>query len=313
MSRPRDEEFDTRIDVLRERIKDSNDLKVLDDVFDTRTLMNLYALASKGVIDALGGALSTGKEANIFYAISKDKDLAIKIYRVTTGNFKAMQGYLAGDPRFGSVKGTKRAIISAWTRKEYRNLLRAEEIGIKVPHPIAMRENILVMDMIGDKDSPAPQLRDVALGPDEAKNVYQRLVEYISSLYNRANLVHADLSEFNVLYWNEEPVVIDMGQSVTLDHPLARKFLERDIANIARYFKKKYGMGSEDEIWSRLRSDARAIAESKAQAEETKAEERKSESFEAEEEIEEEIEAQAEANARAKAGKACAGSGDKSE
>ena len=95
--------------------------------------------------------------------------------------------------------------------------------------------------------------------------------------------------------------------------PTQMRNLERDIANIARYFKKKYDMGSEDEIWSRLRSDARAIAESKAQAEETKAEERKSESFEAEEEIEEEIEAQAEANARAKAGKACAGSGDKSE
>jgi RIO kinase 1 len=59
-----------------------------------------------------------------------------------------------------------------------------------------------------------------------------------------------------VLY-DGEPVVIDMGQSVTLDHPMARKFLERDIVNIARYFKKKYGIGSEEEIWTRVKSDAK--------------------------------------------------------
>ena len=70
-------------------------------------------------------------------------------------------------------------------------------------------------------------------------------------LYNRAGLVHADLSEFNILYDEGEPVIIDMGQSVTLDHPMARKFLERDIANVAHYFKKKYTrLGSEEEIWA---------------------------------------------------------------
>jgi len=247
------EDFDTRIDVLRTRIKDSNDQKVLDNVFDTRTLMTLYTLASKGVIDALGGAVSTGKEANIFSAISGEKDLVIKIYRITTGNFKAMQDYLLGDPRFGSVKGTKRAIISAWTRKEFRNLNRAEEVGIKVPHPIAMKDNLLIMEMVGEKGSPAPQLKDVDLNPDEARRVFDKIVEYISVLYNQAELVHADLSEFNVLY-DGEPVIIDMGQSVTLDHPMARKFLERDITNIARYFQKKYGIGSEEEIWSRVRA-----------------------------------------------------------
>jgi RIO kinase 1 len=248
----KEEDLDTRIDLLRERIKDSDDLKVKGDVFDTRTLMNLYALASKGVIDALGGEISTGKEANLFYAIREDQELVIKIYRITTSNFKAMQDYMHGDPRFGNIKGTKSAVISAWTRKEFRNLKRAEEAGVRVPHPIATRDNILIMELIGEKDNPAPQLRNVDLELEEARRIFNKLSDYISLLYNKADLVHADFSEFNVLY-NGEPVVIDMGQSVTLEHPMASKFLARDVTNIARYFEKKYGVGSEEEIWSKVK------------------------------------------------------------
>ncbi len=250
-----EEKFDTQIDVLRTRIKDSDDLQVQEAVFDTRTLKNLYDLASKGIIDTLGGSISTGKEANIFYATCGQKDLAIKIYRVSTSNFKAMQDYLHGDPRFGNIKGTRRAIVSAWAKKEFRNLKRAEEVGVRVPHPIDTRENILIMDLIGQKGSPAPTLKDIKLGPEEAERAFDKIVEYISLLYNKADLVHSDLSEFNVLY-DDEPIIIDMGQSVTLDHPMARKFLERDIKNIARYFQKKYGIGSEEEIRAKLKNDA---------------------------------------------------------
>ncbi len=252
--RSKDEEFDTRIDVLRTRIKDSDDLNVEEAVFDSRTLMDLYSLASKGVIDALGGSVCTGKEANIFRALGSGKELVLKIYRISTSNFKAMQDYMHGDPRFGNVKGTKRAIVSAWTKKEFRNLTRAEAAGVRVPHHIAMRGNILVMEFVGQNDHAAPQLRDVELDPDEAKRVLSQVVEYISLLYHRAGLVHADLSEFNILY-DGDPVVIDMGQSVTLDHPMARQFLQRDITNLVRYFNKRYGFGSEEEIWARLRSD----------------------------------------------------------
>jgi RIO kinase 1 len=98
-------------------------------------------------------------------------------------------------------------------------------------------------------------LKNTELKTEEARLAFERIAEYISLLYNRAGLVHADLSEFNVLY-EGEPVIIDMGQSVTLDHPMARKFLERDVTNIARYFQKKYGIGSEEEIWAKLKSEA---------------------------------------------------------
>lgn len=248
-------QFEAKIDLSRERIKDSDDFKVQDEVFDRRALMDLYALASKGVISSLGGPVSTGKEANIFRAKGEDEsDLAIKIYRINTSNFKAMQNYLLGDPRFGNIKGTKRAVVVAWTKKEFRNLKRAEEVGVRVPHPIAMRENILVMEMVAEGDAPAHQIKEVLLEPEEAKVAFERISEYVSHLYNKANLVHADLSEFNILYRRGEPVIIDMGQSVTLDHPMARSFLERDISNIARFFKKRYGIGSEEAIRERIRA-----------------------------------------------------------
>jgi len=254
-------QLDTRIDLLRERIKDSDDLKVQDEVFDRRALMDLYALMSKGVVISLGGSVSTGKEANIFRGKGEDgTDLAIKIYRINTSNFKAMQNYLSGDPRFGSIKGTKRAVVAAWTRKEYRNLKRAEEVGVKVPHVIAMRENILVMEMVGSGEAPAPQIKDVVLDQEEAELALDKIAGYVSTLYNRANLVHADLSEFNILYHDGEPVIIDMGQSVTLDHPMARSFLARDITNLARFFKKRYGIGTEELIKEKIRAGKKAEA-----------------------------------------------------
>ena len=262
--RTKDEDFDTRIDILRTRLKDSDDKNVQDAVFDRRTLMDLYSLASKGVIDSLGGSVCTGKEANIFRAMAGEKELALKIYRISTSNFNSMQDYLQGDPRFSSVRGTKRAIVSAWTRKEFRNLSRAEEVGIPVPHPIAMKENILVMDLIAVEDQVAPTLKDVNLEQEEARAVYEQIVHYISLLYNRAQLVHADLSEFNILYRQEGPVIIDMGQSVTLDHPQARRFLERDIANVSHYFRKKYSLGSPEEIWKKLIKDRDEMKEKKA-------------------------------------------------
>lgn len=262
--RTKDEDFDTRIDILRTRLKDSDDKNVQDAVFDRRTLMDLYSLASKGVIDSLGGSVCTGKEANIFRAMAGEKELALKIYRISTSNFNAMQDYLQGDPRFSSVRGTKRAIVSAWTRKEFRNLSRAEEVGIPVPHPIAMKENILVMDLIAVEGQVAPTLKDVNLEQEEARAIYEQIVHYISLLYNRAQLVHADLSEFNILYRQEGPVIIDMGQSVTLDHPQARRFLERDIANVSHYFRKKYSLGSPEEIWKKLIKDRDEMKEKKA-------------------------------------------------
>lgn len=239
--------IDKRIDDYHFKIKDSNDLKAESGVFDTPTLKTLYKLASKGIITAMGGVVSTGKEADVFHAIGENgRELAIKIYRINTSDFQKMEDYMIGDPRFSNIRGTKKDIVFAWTKKELRNLERAIEVGIPAPAPVTSERNILIMDFIGKDGVSAPRLKDVKL--EEPQQVFDKVAEYMRLLYQEARLVHGDLSEYNILLYEERPVLIDMGQAVMLEHPMAREFLARDIKNIVRYFKKSGAKCSEEEL-----------------------------------------------------------------
>ncbi len=233
--------MDAIIDEFRMRIKDSSQREVFSDVFDTATLMALYELSKKGYIDAMGGAVNTGKEANIFHAISgKEGEIAVKIYMISTANFNAMKEYILGDPRFTGIKQSRKDIIMAWAKKEFKNLKRAEEAGVRVPKPYITKRNILLMEFIGKDGIPMPQLKDLKLTPEEAQRIFDKIIEYMNLLYSRAKLVHADLSEYNILVDvnTMEPVMIDMGQSVLTDHFNAETYLKRDVYNIARFFEK---------------------------------------------------------------------------
>ncbi len=252
--------MDEIIDEFRMRIKDADRKSVFADVFDDATLMALYELSRKGYIDALGGCFSTGKEANLFHAITKKDDIseiAVKIYLISTANFNAMKEYILGDPRFAGIKHSRKDIILAWTKKEFKNLKRAEEAGVRVPKPYITKRNILLMEFIGKDGIPMPQLKDVELTPEEAENIFKRVVEYMNLLYCRAKLVHADLSEYNILVDvnTMEPVIIDMGQSVTTDHFNADTYLRRDCYNIARFFGKLNIQVNNEEIISIIKSN----------------------------------------------------------
>ena len=239
------ERFDREIEAMGVRIKDADALKVRDDVFDEVTLGALYKLVHKKLISVIGGPISTGKEANVFYGERDGRGIAIKIYRIQTANFKAMTEYLAGDRRFASIRGSRKGIVFAWTKKEYSNLARAHEVGIPVPEPLAFDRNILLMEFLGREEVPYPQLRNAEVA--DYGVTYGEILGYIERLYQEARLVHADLSEYNILYY-EKPYVIDMGQAVTLDHPRASAFLIRDIRNINRYFSRYCDVQDEQEI-----------------------------------------------------------------
>ena len=239
------ERFDREIEAMGVRIKDADALKVRADVFDEVTLIALYKLVHKKLISVIGGPISTGKEANVFYGEHDGRGIAIKIYRIRTANFKAMTDYLAGDRRFASVRGSRKGIVFAWTKKEYSNLARAHDAGIPVPEPLAFDRNILLMEFLGRGEVPYPQLRNAEVA--DYGVVYRQILGYIERLYREARLVHADLSEYNILY-HEKPYLIDMGQAVTLDHPRAGAFLIRDIRNINRYFSRYCDVQDEQEI-----------------------------------------------------------------
>ncbi|MCL9812084.1 serine/threonine-protein kinase Rio1 [Natranaeroarchaeum aerophilus] len=241
IARERDREFDQ----FRKRIKDSDRFKVDDGAFDDATFAALYKLVQDGYVDAIGGPLSTGKEANVYNALAGERSLemlrageeevAMKVYRTRATNFQDMREYLVGDPRFEEL-GDKKKIVMAWTRKELSNLERARKAGVRVPRPITAQRNVLIMEYIGTEDGRAKRLTEVSI--ENPETAFEVVREYIKRLYG-AGLVHGDLSEYNVLFYDGELVVIDVGQAVTIHHPNAEEFLERDCENVASFFGRQ--------------------------------------------------------------------------
>ncbi|GAB7015164.1 serine protein kinase RIO [Methanogenium cariaci] len=241
------ERFDRETERMGVRIRDADQMKVSENVFDDVTLLSLYRLVHKKKIQEIGGPISTGKEANVFYGEGEEMSIAIKIYRIQSANFRSMSEYIIGDPRFSSVKKSKKDLIFAWTKKEYSNLARAHDAGLRVPLPIYFDRNILLMEFMGKDEVAYPQLRLVRL--DDYQAVYDEITAAMKTLFNEAELVHADLSEFNILWDGEHPIIIDIGQAVTPNHPKAIAFLVRDIKNINRYFAKRCTIRDEEELF----------------------------------------------------------------
>ena len=223
------------------RILDEDLFEVVEEVFDTPTLMALYELANDGVIGVMHGVVSAGKEARVYWAESpKGEDLAVKIYLVMTAEFrKGMLKYIEGDPRFQRVRRSPRHLIELWCRKEFRNLKLAYEAGVRVPRPIRAYRNILVMEFISDpkaRGRPAPLIKDAP--PEDPEKALETILDYIYKLYNEARLIHADLSEYNIMNRAGELYIIDWGSAVKTEHPMAHEFLRRDIANVLRFFER---------------------------------------------------------------------------
>ena len=240
IARKRDREFDQ----FRKRLTDADQFKVEQSVFDDATFAALYKLVQDGHVEAFGGPISTGKEANVYLALGPDDtEVAVKVYRINASNFRQMRDYLEGDPRFEGLGGKKKDVVLAWVKKEYANLGRAKRAGVRVPEPIASERNVLVMEYIGDEDGRAKRLGEVHV--ENPQIAYEVLSEYMRRLY-AAGIVHGDLSEYNVVFHDGQLIVIDLGQAVTVHHPNSRDFLERDCTNVAAFFRRQ-GLSVTDE------------------------------------------------------------------
>ncbi|MBC7130810.1 serine protein kinase RIO [Candidatus Bathyarchaeota archaeon] len=233
--------------------KRSEEYEVLEEVFDRSTLMVIYDFMNAGVIDRIYGVVQSGKEARIYWGKNKEgKELAIKIYLTVSAEFKrGMLKYIEGDPRFKNVKRDTRSLIFAWAQKEFKNLEQASAAKVRVPKPIAVRNNVLIMEFIGKNGVRAPTLKEQP--PEEPERIYNLLLAYLRRLYQKAELVHGDLSEYNVMLWKNRPVIIDVSQAVPLAHPLADQLLNRDINNINRFFSRLgVNVLPPDEIYRRV-------------------------------------------------------------
>jgi RIO kinase 1 len=210
----------------------------VESVFDERTIFQLRKLITSGPLDRIEGIISAGKEANVYLAYDQSGiEVAVKVYKIDRNTSKWMRDYIIGDPRFKKIPKNISKLIFLWASKEYKNLKRAYKVGLNVPKPMHIKNNILIMEYIGSGNTPAPLLKDVK-NPVDTQSLFQEVITFIKNLYQKAHLVHGDLSEFNILYHNHKPIFIDISQAVDVQHPKAEKFLVRDIKNIANFFDK---------------------------------------------------------------------------
>ncbi len=219
-------------------VKRSEDYEVFDNVFDVPTLMVINDLRSDGVIQQVRGSLAAGKESKVYTAVAPDGSLRIlKIYLTVSAEFKKRMQYIAGDPRFSDIKRGSRSLIAAWARKEFKNMQAAHAAGVRVPTPIAVKKNVLVMEFIGDSEgnSALPLVESAEVTSDD----YRQVIEQVTILYQKARLVHADLSEYNIFKTDRGIMLFDFGSAVDIQHPNSKQFLVRDVMNVNRFFEKR--------------------------------------------------------------------------
>jgi RIO kinase 1 len=230
------------------------------------------------------GRLTTGKEADVFLVerVAGDRHclLAHKRYRprrVThKGELEALgfQGAstFVGDAvyregrRFaksrdqravqrGSAYGRKLAAAS-WAGNELDALTRLSRAGVNVPYPVALTDDGLLMQYVGDRARAAPRLAQARLTPDDMRDAAAQLVADLHRMVS-CGFVHGDLSAFNLLWWHRRVWIIDLPQAVDLaQNPMAIDLLHRDVANVVQWFTRRGAPFDADQLLADLLSSA---------------------------------------------------------
>jgi RIO kinase 2 len=192
----------------------------------------LHSFTSTELLEALGEALGVGKEADVYEALTPEgEQVAVKFHRLGRASFRQtarVRGYLE-EKAFWLVRSKVAA------RKEYEALKKLYRAGVAVTRPRAHNRHAILMDKI--TGAPLYKIKELL----EPKKVLQRILENMALAYQKAGIIHADLSEFNVLASPSGSVLlIDWPQHVTLSHPNADLLLRRDVKNLLIFFKRKF-------------------------------------------------------------------------
>lgn len=218
---------------------------------DLYTRMVLVKLIQNLILKRVNGVVSIGKEAVILHAegepnselkIQIPENCAIKVFKTTVSEYRNRDQYIKDDIRFKSRIGSKqtnRKFVHLWAEKEMANLMRLKNAGVPCPNVVKLKQHVLVMSFIGSNHNAAPKLKDAILREDEYSNAYEQVVEAMKLMYTKANLIHADLSEYNILWHKKRCFIIDVSQAVEPCHENAFHFLNRDCSNIVNFFASK--------------------------------------------------------------------------
>jgi len=179
-----------------------------DGALDGRVRLQIARAVNNGLIDQFHGVVKEGKEALVFHAdrgsASEGFDVAVKVFK-RFSEFRNRGQYVGGDPRYGDGANFRHAgsrqQVEQWAEKEHRNLIRAYRAMVPVPKPLWQKENVLFLRFLGEDGWPSPQLRELTIkkGSKKWTAFYEQTMEAMQRLYCDGRLVHADLSEYNML------------------------------------------------------------------------------------------------------------------
>ena len=210
--------------------------KVINEVLDKTTMMTIYDMIQSHIISYVNGVVRAGKESVLFWAVDENQNnIALKIYLVSTSNFKKRAPYILGDPRFSKIKHGMRNLVNLWAQKEFANLSRCYENKIPVVCPIHVSKNILALEFVGKNGIPEKTLLESHVDQYD----YDVTISILSKLYKDAQLVHGDFSEYNIFKTKDKLVIFDLASGVDIRHPNAEEFLKRDINNITKFFVRR--------------------------------------------------------------------------
>lgn len=192
--------------------------------------------------------IKSGKEATVYRVMLDGHLVAMKVYKKPEErNFKNTGAYLMG--KFYRRPSQRRAVAKNnkfakklkhenWVKREFFMLQKLFDSGANIPKPILQIDDAIFMELLGDKNIVAPRLCDIELEKSEAKKAFDSVLKSVETFWD-FGIVHADLSEFNILWWKSKPYIIDFPQSIDRrTHPNPKEILDRDLVNIVKYFGK---------------------------------------------------------------------------
>jgi len=196
----------------------------------------MNSLVKADLIEAFGKPLGVGKESDVYDALMPGgRRVAVKFHRLGRISFRQtrrLRGYVADRRHISWLYQSRLA-----AEKEFEALKIAYPYGVSVPEPIGQNRHVVVMGFID-----GVELYRVPEVPN-AEEVLDEILENIKCAYQKANVIHADLSEFNVVLKPDGHIlIIDWPQFVRTDHPNAEMLLKRDVRNILTFFKRRFNI-----------------------------------------------------------------------
>ncbi len=196
--------------------------------FDAYDLLALSDFVKRGKLSAFGERIGVGKESVVYEALG-EMHLAVKFHRQGRTSFKhirRLRDHLTDKPK---VPWLYAAALAA--RHEFA-IMEKLYPKVSIPRPVACSRHALVMEFVS-----GPALNHITLSDPE--NGLNMILGEVAAA-RRLGIIHADLSEFNIMVDESGPKIIDWPQAVEVTHPHAQELLERDLVNVLRFFERKY-------------------------------------------------------------------------